>query len=665
MSESRDQVTLLALPFLFLSLLLLSTTSAALASGPTVLYAKPGGKIAGACNSWSSACDLQYVLTNAVAPAELWVMKGTYKPSKTGDTNATFLLKSGIGLYGGFAGTEKTRGTRNPTTNITTLSGNLGNIGGIYYNSSHVVTATGIDSTAVLDGFTITGGDAFDFNCPLGCGAGLYNDSGSPTLTNVILTGNIASVSGGGMYNDGGSPTLTKVTFSANQTTDNGDGAGMYNNGGNPTLTKVTFSSNKADGSGGGMYNASSSPTLNNVTFGKNKAGAGGGLYNDSGSNPTLVNTTFSNNSAHDGGGMSNDGGSPTLTNVTFSGNTASSSGGMSNTGGSPVLTNVTFSRNSALVSGGMGNSGSPTLTNVAFIGNQATACAGGGMTNVGTSSPTLTNVTFSGNRADNGCGYSGGGGGGLFNMTDSGSSTTLTNVTFSNNSISGTGWVSTGPGGAIDNEAFGSLTIRNSIIWGNSPSSGAQVSDVFGTLTISDSVVQGGCLSENSCSNIITTNPHLQPLALNGGAIKTFALGAGSSAINKGNVAFCPATDQRGKPRRTAHGYCDIGAYEAQPSTISVKSGTPQTAPINTAFAKPLVVTVRDAYQNLLGGVLVTYSAPASGASVNLAGNPATSNALGLASVTATANGTRGQYKVTAKVTGLSLGAVFNLTNK
>ena len=75
----------------------------------------------------------------------------------------------------------------------------------------------------------------------------------------------------------------------------------------------------------------------------------------------------------------------------------------------------------------------------------------------------------------------------------------------------------------------------------------------------MSDSVVQGGYAGG---TNIITTDPKLGTLGNYGGSTQTIPLLAGSSAIDAGNDATCPATDQRGVGRpQGAH--CDIGAYE------------------------------------------------------------------------------------------------------
>ena len=241
--------------------------------------------------------------------------------------------------------------------------------------SGTVVTcdsAEGPDS--VLEGFTITGGDATS-------GGGMRNINSSPTVTNCTFSGNTATSTGGGMVNVDSSPTVTNCTFTGNTAQ---SGAGMINAGGSPTVTNCTFSGNSAS-HGGGMRNLlESSPRVTNCTFSGNTASLGGGMYNTQASKPTLTYCTFSGNTATSrGGGMYNLGSSTTVTNCIFSGNI------------------------SGLVGGGMHNwfDSSTTLTNCTFSGNEA-ATRGGGMYNRATTSTTVTNCTFSGNTAS----YGGGG---------------------------------------------------------------------------------------------------------------------------------------------------------------------------------------------------------------------------------------------------------------
>ncbi len=146
-----------------------SATDFPVITSQPVMYARPGATGGGDCSTWENACTLQMALTNAVSGQEIWVMQGIHMSSAIGDRNATFQLKNGVGVYGGFAGAETLRAQRNYMTSVTILSGDLdGNDNSnVRYdeptraeNSYHVVTGSGTDSTAVLDGVTVSGGNA-------------------------------------------------------------------------------------------------------------------------------------------------------------------------------------------------------------------------------------------------------------------------------------------------------------------------------------------------------------------------------------------------------------------------------------------------------------------------------------------------------------------------
>jgi hypothetical protein len=66
-------------------------------------------------------------------------------------------------------------------------------------NSYHVVTGSGTDATALLDGFAVTAGNANGGGNSASFGGGIYNVSSSPTLTNVTFLGNSAG-NGGGIW---------------------------------------------------------------------------------------------------------------------------------------------------------------------------------------------------------------------------------------------------------------------------------------------------------------------------------------------------------------------------------------------------------------------------------------------------------------------------------
>jgi hypothetical protein len=320
-------------------------------------------------SSWDHAYNyLQDALTDASADDKILVANGIYRPDEdtahpygTGYRTATFLLKNGVAVYGGFKGyvytappppmrlsntkltttggfPEAVLKTRigsftedsyeephDPDPNVrdielyeTILSGDLNNddtnvnsawdLWGNptrYDNSIHVVTGSGTDDTVVLDGFTITAGYA-DGTGINSCGGGMFNNNGNPTVTNCKFKLNSAITGGGGMHNWESSPTLIYCTFSENSAM---RGGGMSNELSNiPILINCMFIKNYATGqysNGGGIYNGEcSTPILVNCIFTENSADSiGGGVRNGFYTRATLINCTFTFNSAGTYGG--------------------------------------------------------------------------------------------------------------------------------------------------------------------------------------------------------------------------------------------------------------------------------------------------------------------------------------------------------------------------
>jgi predicted outer membrane repeat protein len=320
-------------------------------------------------SSWTDAyTSLQAALTAAVSSDQIWVAEGIYYPTPGTDRTASFTLKNGVSIYGGFDGTEAQLADRDPASNITILSGDIGTSDDISDNSYHVVDGGGTDNTAVLDGFTVEQGNAdlIVSGSTDQYGGGMYNAGSSPTLNNLIFTKNTARY-GGGMFNTtASSPKLTNVTFLENSAERAG---GMYNTiSSSPELENVTFSKNSAAGRGGGMTTAQGSePTLTNVTFNENTAVWGAGLHILDG-DPTLINVTFSGNEAEeDGGGIYFESSlEAKLTNVTISGNSAGiNGGGIYNENSNPVITNSILYNNTG---GEIHNQGSTPVVTYSIV---------------------------------------------------------------------------------------------------------------------------------------------------------------------------------------------------------------------------------------------------------------------------------------------------------
>jgi len=576
----------LSVGFILAALLLYWPLAQLQAQTSTIWYVHADAVGADDGSSWADAfTDLQDALSAAEAGDEVWVAAGVYKPTPVSTRRTAFFpMQNGVAIYGGFAGHESEREERDWQTNVTVLSGDIdnndvtdGNGVTVHHNdivgenSYRVVVGSGMDETAVLDGFTITGGHA-DASADPEDGAGLYIEDGSPTLTNLIFSGNFADQQGGGLYAEPGSPTLTNVTFLNNYGGERG--GGMYLRYGDPSLTNLTFTGNSSNGDGGGLNVRNSDLTLTNALFSHNQAEErGGAMVIRSSSSPHLTNVTFSHNSSEDRAGavyLGGNGSHPVLHQVVFENNTAVADGGGLYIGSeSVILTDVQFSYNSITGigdGGGIYNDGTAmTMTNAVLTGNSG--IYGGGLFIDKTDESELTNVLFSGNRADLN-------GGGVYNYD---STVLFTNVTFSGNRAIGSG------GGMYNFEH--TPTIRNSIFWHNQDSSGV------GTMTasianseyepanpaISYSLVQGcnpGSEWQTACGTDGGNNlPDADPLFIEtpdpGAAPATggnLRLQANSPAVDAGNDVYLAGvdTDLDGNPRLVGD-QVDLGPYEVQ----------------------------------------------------------------------------------------------------
>jgi predicted outer membrane repeat protein len=244
------------LAMLFVALVIISN-----AQGETI-YVDDNATGANDGTSWVDAYNyLQDALTAAQYGDEIWVAQGIYTSdhgggNTPGDRTATLQLINVVAIKGGYAGFgEPDPDVRDITAYETTLSGDVGIVGKGTDNSYHVITGSGTDTTAVLDGFIITGGNA-NGSYPDYMGGGMYSNSGNPTLINCTFINNSARDYGGGMYSWGGSPILTNCTFTRNSSDILGGGI-YYGDATSATLTNCTFSGNSADYGGGGIYTPS------------------------------------------------------------------------------------------------------------------------------------------------------------------------------------------------------------------------------------------------------------------------------------------------------------------------------------------------------------------------------------------------------------------------
>ena len=577
---------------LLLSLLVFSAS----AEARTYHVTQNGGGDKGG-GDWSNALDeggFRNKLKESEADDVFWVARGIYRPSGEKDRNASFILKEGVKLYGGFKGDETSLESRRPEVDVTVLTGDLdgddkrdGNGATpkaediVGENSYTVVRSSGCTAAAVLDGFTVCGGIGEEGKVKNYAG-GMHNVKSSPTITRCVFSGNKAvryMGSGGGMCNDNGSnPVISHCTFSGNVSLPVSCAGGMCNSYSSPTVTRCTFSGNS--GYAGGMLNDGGNPVITHCVFSGNEAGSGrahgGGMHNASGK-PVIFHCSFSGNRTaiafSSGGGMYNaEKSEAVVTYCTFSKNEAIKGygGGMYNKGTSrPTIAYCTFSENDAGdgSGGGMYNDdrSTPTVSCCVFSGNKANGAngKGGGMFNQGRSEPTVVNCTFSGNSAEEGEAPYGGLGGGVYNKENS--KPAIVNCTFFGNRVSGKGG-----GGGIYNGERSSPSVINCILWNN----GTEMTDAnHVNLTLKNCVIQGWT---EGGAGVTSADPKLGGLKDNGGPTQTHALPSGSIAVNAGtleglsaNIRDLVSVDQRGYKRTDAKP--DIGAYEFMQQPVPV----------------------------------------------------------------------------------------------
>lgn len=290
------------------------------------------------------------------------VFSATFTVTKTSDSNdgmcnADCSLREAVAAANGAAGDDivnfdATVFGSAQTVNVTlgeiifaangtlTINGTGANLLTIDGNLTNRIFRTAAGVVATINDMTLTRGNgvgALNTNS----GGAIYNDAGTLTLNNLIITGNTVSNNAGGIRNSGTGSVLT--------------------------INNCIVSNNTAStSSGGGMQNFSTSTVhINNSTFMGNTSGGstggGGGQFNGT---VRITNSTFANNNAPggSGGGMQSNGTNQIITNSTFSGNTSTNNGGGIHRGS----TNVNFFIRNTIVAGNNGTAASPDVTNSA-----------------------------------------------------------------------------------------------------------------------------------------------------------------------------------------------------------------------------------------------------------------------------------------------------------
>ena len=307
--------------------------------------------------------------------------------------------------------------------------------------------------------------------------------------------------------------------------------------------------------------------------------------------------------------------------------------------------------------------SGTPqhTSTNTAFSSNLAVT-----ITDAGSNPVNGALVTFAAPAAGAGGSFAGG-----VNTATTGLNGVATSAQFTaNGNLGSYAVLATTPSAA--GQATFNLTNTSGPVTSVTATTGTPQSAAIGTnfaLTLSATVRDAG---SNPVPGVTVT--FAAPVA---GASGGFAGGVNTAVTNASGVATSvvfTANSTVGGPYNVAASVAGVNTpanfaltnAPGAPASVTVASGTPQSAVPGFSFGAPLVALVRDGAGNPIPGLTVTFTAPNSGASGTFASfnNTALTNASGLAtSAVFTANGFSGTYQVTATTAGLPA-AAFTLTN-
>ena len=300
-----------------------------------IRYVKQTASGSGDGTSWDNASnDLQKMIDELAdnnpqnLAGEVWVASGTYEPQSqliSGTAySASFRMRDGISVYGGFAGTESSKQERKMKTdgmpwdfsNETILQAAYYEHANLQWNnnkwtltsdSRHVVWFAPMSGEAeftrvtTLDGVSIQGGYAqggtgFD-EFKTDRGAGVYMDGVNTYMANCIVRENYATGNGGGVYLKDGR-VQTSLIYNNNS---DADGGAVYVD--NTGLVHRSMLTNNSAHNGAGVYlcnevESNDNPEyliLSTCVVSNNTMTGNGAIYCDKGG--VLMQNTITNNS--------------------------------------------------------------------------------------------------------------------------------------------------------------------------------------------------------------------------------------------------------------------------------------------------------------------------------------------------------------------------------
>lgn len=395
------------------------------------------------------------------------------------------------------------------------------------------------------------------------------SEAGTLNLVNLTLTNGDAGGDEGGALYSRGVVALIRCAVTGNRAL---SGGGLRNQSGTMTVTDSVISLNVAEGGGGGITSgnefANAVLRIDGSTVTENQVvdGGGGAIYAfrwglSFTGELDITNSAITNNTAgRTTGGIRSQFSDVTIEDTTIDGNQSNwACGGAFFEGGGGEIARSTISNN--------------TVVNTIDYGT------GGGLC-LDSSTVVVSNSTISGNEVlgpSSGQGFSGRGGGisligGGLVSTPGQTLAIVEDSTICDNAADTLG------GGIsvfrVQGTAVVEVELRNTIVADNYEGGGAVLGNC---VEVSPAVITSldfNLADDATCTlvganDLVVADAMMSPLGDHGGPTWTHAPEDGSPAVDNGDDAMCPATDQRGAPRPldgNADGtpHCDRGAVEA-----------------------------------------------------------------------------------------------------
>lgn len=330
--------------------------------------------------NWTDAfTDLQSALDFECFDT-IWMAKGTYIPNTDPDGSGdnrrkTFSLEHDMVLIGGFAGTETSLSQRtlsSITAYPTILSGDLDALASIDGDAYHVIKSNSTSSHVVIDGVTITMGNA------IGSG-GAISATSDLVVRNCLFENNAAS-SGGVIYSESGSLEVSHCRFINNIASVYG--GAIYKTGGNGSIDNSYFERNTST-RGGAVYLSNTLLEIDQCSFINNSiltSGSGGAIAVVSQAEVAISNNVFIENKASFGSAILNLQADVEIWNSTFFRNTATVEGAVTTSqDGVSTVKNSVFWENTSL------GHGVPSLSEISHINNGVTTVTYSSLQNANT----------------------------------------------------------------------------------------------------------------------------------------------------------------------------------------------------------------------------------------------------------------------------------------